>query len=381
MDTQNIEKINQAVTKAKKLAVVLPEQLNVDLTCAAIALKVKLLSMGKTAEIFTSATQIPETKFLHHEEKFYPSFGNPNELLVKIKAETSKPSQLRYEKDSDDLLIYVSSDEGEIKASDVEVIPSQGNFDLMIILGASTISALGGLYEKNTEKFFSTPKVSISNDINQEYFSNITWVELEATSVCEQLANWFSLDNSAIIPDQITTSLLAGIISQTSSFRDPKTTPENLAMAARLIKQGARQQDIIQHLFKTKPFNLLQLWGRALARVKDHGSLFYTIITKQDLEKTQTGAPEVIKVLEEIINMVGGQRLTIILVEQEGSVLAYLAAPTHYKLVKLAKQLDLNYSGSSSPLYQNIEYLSVILNVTSTVEAERLILTLNPTGI
>lgn len=378
MDQDILKKVNQVIADAKSVAIVFPENLNLDQLCAVIALQAKLTGDNKSANLFSSAKSIPETLFLSHQETVHSSFSNTDELVIKVKGDQVKPAQLRYEKQNDDLLIYVSPQEGKFSADQVEVLPSIGDVDLFVILGAATLEELGSLYENNVEKFFNTAKVTISNNINQEYFANLTWVELEASSLCEQFANWFGLEVLQKKDDLILTSLLAGIIKQTSSFRDPKTTPESLAVAANLVKYGARQQDIIQYLFKTKPFQLLQLWGRALARIKTAGnSLLYTILTAQDFEKTGTRPSDNLKVLEEIMAMANGYQIMAIISEQATGVEIVLAAKPHINLVKMAKTLDLSFNGETEPFLNNSRIIRLAMPTETVAGAEQKVSQLN----
>ncbi len=382
METDILQKLNQALEKTKEIAIILPERLTIDCLSAAVALKHKFAAEGKTTQIFSSSKAVPQLAFLPVAETVFSNFSNTPELVIKVKGDEVKPSQLRYEKSGDDLLVYVSSEQGKFTARDVEVLPSSDSFDVFIILGAASVDELGAIYSNNSEKFFNTPKITINNNINQEYFSNLTWVELEASSLSEQLTNWFGPEVLSKKNDFITTSLLAGIISQTGSFRDPKTTPESLATAASLVKHGARQQDIIKHLFKTKPFNLLQLWGRALARIKIvNQNHLYTVLTKQDFEKTNSAIDESENVLEEIITMTGGYQLISLIAEADQGVRIMLAAQPHVKLVKIGRQIESGLEAEAKPLPNNFQFITINLPQLGIVEAEQIISALQPTGI
>lgn len=383
MEAETLIKINNAVSQANQIALILPELTSLDELCAAISLKEKFKLEGKVSHIFSSSVKVPETLFFNNPERVFSDFNKSSDLIIKVKGQNVSPAQLRYEKHNEDLLVYITPKEGIFKESDVEVLPTIGKYDLLIILGAAALDQVGDLYKNNTEIFYSTPKISISNKIDQEYFSNITWVELESVSLCEQLAGWFGVETLSKQNDLINTALLAGIISETKSFRDPKTTPHCLSLAASLAKFGARQQDIIQYLFKTKPFNLLQLWGRALARIKTNSdkTLLYSVITKQDLEKTQTLPTDLPKVLEEIINMAGGYQIIALVVELSVGVEVLLAGQPHIKLKQLAHLLDSNFNGEIEPLLGNFKYIKIPLPNLQVGEIEQTISTLPITGI
>lgn len=382
MDQEILQKLNKSISAASKIAIVLPDYVSVDHYCAGIALQAKLLKEGKEVLIFTSSKNIPKLPFFNSLPQVYDNFGNPNELIVKVQGDIVKPTQIRYEKSGNDLLVYIGSSEGVLQPAQVHVLPQVGNLDLLIILGASNLNSLGSIYFDNTEKFFQTPKICINNSIDQEYFANLTWVELETTSLCEQLTQWFGGSVITQKDDVINTSLLAGIIAQTGSFKDPKTTPESLLIAANLVNNNARQQEIIQHFYKTKPFNILQLWGRALARIKTvNNELLYTVLTRQDFEKTQTGLESVQEVLKEIVSMTTAYHLISVVAETHTGLELFISAQPHIKLSKIAKLFDQNFEGKPLVLISNYYYINLSIQNHDTAWAERIISELRLTGI
>lgn len=382
MDQEIREKLDKIIQSAKNIAIVLPDYVSVDHFCAGVALQAKFNKDGKQALIFTSSKSLPKLPFFGSVPQTYSDFGSNNELVVKVDGDLVKPTQIRYEKSGNDLLVYIGSGEGVLQPSQVQVLPQFTNIDLFVIIGAASLDSLGSIYFDNTEKFFQTPKICINNSIDQEYFANLTWVELETTSICEQLARWFGGTVISQKDDLINTSLLAGIIAQTGSFKDPKTTPESLLVAANLVSNNARQQEIIQHFYKTKPFNILQLWGRALARIKTiNNEILYTVITKQDFEKTQSSIESVKEVLKEIISMTTAYHLISVVAETGSGIELFISAQPHIKLSRIAKLFDQNFEGKPNVLVSNYYYVNLKVENQDTAWAERIISELRLTGI
>ncbi|QQS22926.1 hypothetical protein IPM19_04925 [bacterium] len=387
-------KVNKLITAANQIAVILPEQLNVDSTTAAMAIHKYLTAIGKQAAVFSSGINIPGLEFIPNHPVIYSNLGARNELTIKVNSHNVKPKQLRYEKQQDDLVIYItpegiesSSDNNESKqftASDVEIIPAVSSFDLLLLVGVDNLESIGKLYETNTELFFHTPKIAISNKIDQEYFATVTWVESNVPSLSEQVADWLGAENPGILKDDfVSTALLAGIISATQSFSDPRTTPDTLSVAAKLVSNGARRQDIIKHLFKTKPFNLLQLWGRALARIKtfQENTILYTVLTAQDFSKTQTDLSYLPQVLTEIISMANNYKLIIVAAETAAGVELLFAGPPHVKIKQIARSIDPTFSGATQLLLGNYQYLALDLPNFKLEDLEAVVSTLGSTGI
>lgn len=386
MDSDINLKINKTLTNSHQIAVVLPEQVSIDLISAALAIYKKLVNDGKQVTIFSSGPNIPKQEFIANQPIIRSNFGSAQELTIKVNGQSVKPKQIRYEKLHDDLFVYVTPEESskQFTSDDVEVIPAVTSYDLLVILGADTLESIGKLYETNTELFFNTTKIAISNKLDQEYFGTITWVESDTPSISQQIAEWLLKDDQNILKDDfVATSLLTGIISATQSFSDPRTTPDSLAIAAKLVSNGARRGDVIKYLYKTKPFNLLQLWGRALARIKtfQNNSILYTVITAQDFAKTQTDSSYLAQVLSEIISMANNYQLIILSAESPTGVELLFAAPPHVKIKKIARTIDPTFAGDGQPLIGNYRYLSLQLPNFKPEDLESMVSTLSSTGI
>lgn len=332
--TSDIKIILKTIGSAERIAVVLPQQVNLDLLAAAVALATAIASPGggspKTAMIFSVAKAMPRLPFLKAMPPVYSALSTGPQLAIKVSNQNAQPSELRYEKSDDGLTVYITPSTGQFAEGDVSVLPSAGKFDLVIILGAANLEQLGRIYTDNTKLFFETPNINIDTNPANEFYGTMNFVHTTASGVSEVVMDIIEAmtgvdgsvqanapQMSALANDTVSTALLAGIISQTASFRDPRTTPNSLLKASRLVSAGARQQDIIQHLFKTKPLSLLQLWGRALARLTalPEKQTLTAVLTKSDLEKTQVGIESLPIIVKDIIEMITGYSLVVLLAE------------------------------------------------------------------
>ena len=75
---------------------------------------------------------------------------------------------------------------------------------------------------------------------------------MTAASTAEILVGIIEALGQNLLDDDVATCLLTGMIADTGSFQHPNTTPKALTVAAQMVGFGARQQEIIKHLFKTK---------------------------------------------------------------------------------------------------------------------------------
>lgn len=376
MTEDNLPTILKNISQAKRIAVALPKQLTLDALCAGLAIETSVSSSSTktgnatTVTLISASSELPATQFLKNQPQVYKTLTNSKGLSIKVSNSHAQPGELRYEKEADGLVISITPSEGEFIDADVSVLPSAANFDLVIILGAANFESLGSIYTDNTKLFFETPNINIDIDPANEYYGTVNLVNTTATSLSEVVMDVIEAMPNALDNEIVATNLLAGIISQTASFRDPKTTPTALLKASRLVEKGAKQQDIIQHLFKTKPLPLLQLWGRALARLvaQPEKQALTAVLTASDIEKTKVGTDELYIVLRDIIEMVTGYSLIVLLAELPNTngasgVQVLLAGLPHENIAQAAKQLGGN-DAKALPLVGKFEYASFLAKQT-----------------
>lgn len=378
--TSEIQTITNTISKAQRIAVVLPQLPNNDLVAAAFAIASTVEGLStdfkKTVMVFSAAQswQIPQLPFIKNTPQVYQGLNSSSQLAIKVSNRNTKPSELRYEKTDEGLTIFISPEAGmKFQESDVTVLPSASDFDLLIILGSMNFEQLGNLFSDNTKLFFETPHINIDTNPANEFFGTINLIKTTASSVSEVVMDILEKIPGSLENESVSTALLAGIVSRTSSFRDPKTTPQALLKSARLIELGAKHQEIIQHLFKTKSLAQLQLWGRALARLTafPEKQTLMAVVTKSDMEKTQVEVESLSVVVRDIIEMITGFSLVILLAElPKGGVQIILAGLPFEDLVALAEQLKAPEIKPREPLSGKYEYISVALpsNLIETQE-------------
>ena len=135
------------------------------------------------------------------------------------------------------------------------------------------------------------------------------------------------------------TLLLTGLITDTRSFQNPNTTPRSLEVAAELLEKGARQQEIIQHVYKTKPLSTLRIWGRALNRIQIDPSsrIVWSSISKEDLSEMEAGSKETHGILDELISTIPDADVYVLFTElEEGGLKASMRSSAAVDVSRLA---------------------------------------------
>jgi phosphoesterase RecJ-like protein len=197
-----------------------------------------------------------------------------------------------------------------IENQDVSFSTSRPKFDLIIVLDSPDLERLGSLYDQFTDLFYETPILNIDHHASNDYFGKVSWVDLTATSTCEMLVSLLEslsgsseLGNKKLLTEDIATALLTGIITDTGSFQIANTTPKSFTVAAQLVAAGARQQEIIKHIFKTKPLSTLRLWGKVLTKIVEEQdpAFVWSVVSSQDLADVQATSSELTGVIDELL--------------------------------------------------------------------------------
>jgi phosphoesterase RecJ-like protein len=84
--------------------------------------------------------------------------------------------------------------------------------------------------------------------------------------------------------------LYAAIMTDTGSFRFPRTDPDIHRIAASLIEQGADPTEIYSNIYETWSPNRMRLLGEVLDTMKTryNGKLAYLVCTQEMFQRTET---------------------------------------------------------------------------------------------
>lgn len=324
--------------KAQRILVAIPSRPDGDTLGASLGLAAFLKKMNKEAEMVCETNDFGRFSFLPGIENIKHELGFAKNFVVSVDTEKTPLDEISYHKTGNVLKIYLKPKPGsEYQAEQVTFSAEAPSFDLIITLDVSSLEHLGDLYYKNAQMFFDTPKVNIDNHVKNENFGQINIVDVTSASSSEILLQLLKEYEEALIDENIATDLLAGIISETNSFQHPHTTPNSFLNASQLISYGARQQEIIQYLFKTKELPVLKLLGRAMARMsnmKEYGSVL-SVVTKSDIEKSAAGSGDIYKVFQELISSVSDARILFFVAENNEGLELYIFVNQNIKLEEI----------------------------------------------
>ena len=256
---------------------------------------------------------LPTISVINHE------FAPGNDFIVTLDCEKNKIDSIKTKLEPNKVNVIITAKHGQFSAKQVSFTHGPAKYDLIITVDTADLLQLGRFYEDNTELFTKIPVINIDHHASNEQFGKINHVDIMASATTELLLPLIEAmekqTETKLMDEDIATLLLAGIITDTGSFQNANTTPKAFAVAAQLVKYGARQQEIIQHIFKTKRLSMLRLWGRILSNIKvDNKNHFvWATISRKDFQDTGARDDETGGIIDELMTNAPGTEIVLIL--------------------------------------------------------------------
>jgi len=298
------QQIFEQLKKAQDILITFRKTWNGDSVASALALYLFLKKTGKKVDIAAEKfSQNEPMSFLPSHADIKSTIENVRKFIVSLDISGKKISQIKYNINNDALDFVVSVKNGSFNHEDVSSHTNNFKYDLIITLDTPDLESLGKIYDENTDLFYRIPVINIDHHANNEEFGQINYVELTAVSTTEILYSLFNNYAPDSLDENIATCLLAGMISKTRSFKTPNITPQALTIAAQLISAGADREKIVNNLYRSRPINVLKLWGRVLSRLSSAlgEKMVWSSITHLDFVKTGSNETDLNEVIEELI--------------------------------------------------------------------------------
>jgi bifunctional oligoribonuclease and PAP phosphatase NrnA len=267
------QRIKDEITKTKEVLVIAHQNPDGDALGSLLGIRYYLQQLNVNYKLFC-ATPVPEyLKFLPHIEEIS---GDPALLLTK------------------EYNLVIILDSGDLEYAGVAVYFRQ-------LKGLPVV-------------------INIDHHPTNTRYGHLNLVNPQASSTAEiiyQLLDYFRLP----IPKDVATALLTGILTDTGSFSNLGTTPSSMEAASRLMAYGAKVKEIINYTFHNKSLLQLQLWGRALSRLKEdkETGIVTTVLTKKDFD--DLGLEESSEGIANFLNNVESARAVIVLTEKGEGVI------------------------------------------------------------
>lgn len=163
------------------------------------------------------------------------------------------------------------------------------------------------------------PSIVIDHHPSNTRFGTVHLIDCDAASSCEIVVALADLLGWVLTPD-IATCLLTGVYTDTGGLLHSNTSAAVYRTVARLLRAGARRQEIVQAVFRTAKVSTLRLWGRVLENIDlTNEGVVVAAVRESDFRATGASYPELTGAID-YVNAVPGMRFSMILSERAGAV-------------------------------------------------------------
>ncbi len=325
----NTERQVLDLIKRKERILVLPSSpVDGDSIGTALALYLALKKLGKEATVVCSEAIPDLLQFLPSTKVVGKKVSSSNDFIVTLDCKNAKVENIKSFVENNKINIVISPLEGRFSEDDISFNKGEVSYDLIITVDTADLSQLKSIYENNIEMFHQIPVINIDHHISNAHFGKVNYIDIMASStaelllpILEKLANEEEID---LIDEDIATLLLTGIITDTGSFQNANTTPKSFAVSAQLISYGARQQEIIQHVYKTKQLSQLKLWGRVLSKIQTDKEyrIVWSSVSQQDFRDTESTEDETGDIIDELMTNAPGAEVILLLKERKNNIVS-----------------------------------------------------------
>jgi phosphoesterase RecJ-like protein len=323
------EQIINLISNKDKILILAHAKPDGDTISASLALFLVLKKLGKTNVELACSDSLPEVfDFLPATENFTQKKDFPKDTLIKLDVGDIDISRLRWSLKDSTLSILISPNHGEIQEQKPVFEKLSSAYSLIITVDVADREQLGDIFFENPEMITESTIVNIDHHVSNTNFGTVNMVDGSSAS-CTEVLYELILETEKhfgkkLMDDDIATLLLTGIITDTGSFQNPNTTPKSFEVSAELVEMGARQQEIIRHLFKTKNLSTLKLWGKVLSKIKNDPihRFVWSSVSMMDLVETQATSDELKGILDDLLSSAPGAEVVLLLKEREDGIIS-----------------------------------------------------------
>lgn len=323
--------LNQAQTdsinllKRSKNVLILPSSpIDGDSLGSALALYLALKKLGIQATVITAEENISETyNFLPQVSAITHDLPFVRDLIVTIDFRDAPVPNIKQEIQENKINIIITPQKGSIPRDQISFNYGKIPFDCIVSVDTADISQFGKLQESFSEMSYLAPVINIDHHVSNTMFGKINLIDVMSaatTMIILPLIEELGGPGNSLMDADIATLLLTGLITDTNSFQNPNTTPDAFAVSAKLIGYGARQQEIIKNIYKTKKLQTLRLWGRTLTKLQydEAHKLVWSVLTLKDFAEIGGSPDDTEGVVDELMSNAPNTEIILLLKEKDG---------------------------------------------------------------
>lgn len=316
----------QAIRDHRRILVVCHANVDPDALSGALSCYTVFKALGKDVTVVCPDSPPESLEFLPGFDRVEGQIAEAQQFVITVNLEQGmEVDKLRYTVEDHKVNIIVIPKNGRIRPQQISLAEGGQRYDLIVAVDTADLPLLGSLYLNHVDLFSEIPVLNIDHHISNTRFGQLQLIDTTCASATEVLTHWFLQVpewRQKMTPD-LATLLLTGLITDTRSFQNPNTTPRSLEVAAQLLDFGARQQEIVKNIYKTKPLTTLKIWGRALNRIQvdDRARIVWSTVSREDLAEMGARSSEVSGILDELLSTIPDADAHVIFVETEEGVI------------------------------------------------------------
>lgn len=146
--------------------------------------------------------------------------------------------------------------------------------------------------------------INIDHHASGRHFGSFNWIDENACAVAAMVYRIAQAAQVEITPS-MATCLYTSILSDTGSFTYPGTSAETFELAHTLTLKGASPSAIARDVLFTSPLSKIKLLGAALSNMECDGSIAWSWVTQQDMDRTGAVPEDCEGVVNHLISIAG----------------------------------------------------------------------------
>lgn len=189
----------------------------------------------------------------------------------------------------------------------------------------------------------SAYKVCIDHHLEKTEFAELYLIDDSATATAEIVYDLLNYLDKKPLTKSIAEALYAAVMTDTGSFRFPKTDAKTHLIVADLLEHGADPARTYQRIFEAGSVSRLRLLGRALSsiRILHGGQVACMVLRREDFFETKTSEEDTDTMINHTLT-IGGVKVGIMFVELEGIIKVSFRSKGNIPINELAKEFDGN---------------------------------------
>ena len=180
-----------------------------------------------------------------------------------------------------------------------------GSVDVVFVLDATDLRALGPIWERHVGSFSGVPTVFVAHEpAHGAQHPEVDLIDPDASASCEIVYRLIAEKwPSALQDPDVAGHLLSGIVAETHSFQRGKVSSQAFQIAAELHQVAPGQhQKMVTNLYKTHRGPQLALWGLVLENLEPFAQGVGSLISGAQVRACGASFEEVVPLVSDLLS-------------------------------------------------------------------------------